>query len=115
MLWDRSARAVVSRIAYPEIRAALAAAERTHRIDASQLRVAVVEADRRFGELTIMDIDTPIAHAAGDLAETFGLRGYDAVHLASAVAVAPDFLATWDSDLAAAAISCGLRVAPAGG
>jgi predicted nucleic acid-binding protein len=43
------------------------------------------------------------------------LRGYDAVHLASALAIdSPDVvLATWDRALAAAAVEEGLAVVPA--
>lgn len=53
----------------------------------------------------MIGIDGPLARAAGDLAEQHGLRGYDAVHLASAIAVEDPGLvmATWGGDLAAAA------------
>jgi predicted nucleic acid-binding protein len=57
-----------------------------------------------------------LAMRAGTLAEEFALRGYDAVHLASAEAIAdPDaVLVTADRDLASAAASIGLTaVVPA--
>ncbi len=38
-------------------------------------------------ELFLVGVDTVLAREAGDLAEGLGLRGYDAVHLASALAL----------------------------
>lgn len=53
-----------------------------------------------------------LTQTAADLAETHGLRGYDAVHLAAAEAVADGdlVLVTGDADLAAAAIAIGIAV-----
>jgi uncharacterized protein len=49
------------------------------------------------------------------LTHRHGLRGYDAVHLASALALTSTriVLATWDADLRRAAVTEGLAVAPA--
>jgi predicted nucleic acid-binding protein len=56
-------------------------------------------------ELDVIGLDATLARAAGELAERHALRGYDAVHLASALAIDDPRLvmATWDRDLAAAA------------
>lgn len=57
-----------------------------------------------------------LAERAGELAEAFALRGYDAIHLASAEAIAEEdtALVTADHDLASAAASLGLlAVVPA--
>jgi predicted nucleic acid-binding protein len=53
-----------------------------------------------------------LAHRAGELAQAHGLRGYDAVHLAAASAVADSdvVLVTGDSNLANAANSIGIAV-----
>jgi len=53
----------------------------------------------------VIGLDTALAQAAGELAERHALRGYDAVHLASAIAIKDSNLvmATWDRDLGAAA------------
>ncbi len=48
---------------------------------------------------------------AADLAERDGLRGYDAVHLAAALAVHADAMASGDRRLCAAAAEHGLHVA----
>ena len=52
---------------------------------------------------------------AGQLARTYALRGADAVHLASALAIGdPDLiLAAWDRRLHAGAQAAGLNTAPA--
>ena len=53
------------------------------------------------------------ARAAGRLAQSHGLRGYDAVHLAAAIAIADDdvVFVTGDIDLAEAAMTTGLAIA----
>jgi uncharacterized protein len=79
------------------------------------LRAAVRTIGDLCGELAVIGLDEPLARAAGELAEHHALRGYDAVHLASATAVAhPDLvMATWDRDLASAAVARSLTVVPA--
>ena len=57
-----------------------------------------------------------LAERAGELADAYALRGYDAVHLASAEAIADEdaVLVTADHDLASAAASLDLvAVVPA--
>lgn len=63
----------------------------------------------------MIGLDAALARAAGRLAERRALRGYDAVHLASALAIddADVVLATWDRALAEAAAGETLAVAPA--
>lgn len=66
-------------------------------------------------ELDVIGLDAALTRSAGDLAERHALRGYDAVHLASAIAIEdPDLVvATWDRDLAAAVAARGRTVVPA--
>jgi len=104
-LWDRAAAVMASQLIYPEARAAVAAAHRSGRLGARTLRNAVRSIDALCEELGVIGLDAALARVAGDLAERHALRGYDAVHLASALAIDdPDLvMATWDRDLAAAA------------
>jgi predicted nucleic acid-binding protein len=69
------------------------------------LRRAVRAIDELYAELDVIGLDEALARAAGALAERHALRGYDAVHLASALAVDDRDLvvATWDRALADAA------------
>jgi uncharacterized protein len=76
---------------------------------------AVAELDALTAELVIVGVDEALAQRAGDLADERALRGYDAVHLASALALGPGetILVTWDRDLSNAAVGAGLAIAPA--
>jgi uncharacterized protein len=76
---------------------------------------AVAELDALNAELVIVGVDEALAQRAGELADARALRGYDAVHLAGALALGPGetILVTWDRDLSNAAVGVGLAVAPA--
>ena len=113
-LWDEAALTSVTLVAYPEARSALAAASRAGRISIAELQLFKRKFDRRWSQMQIVDFDQTIAFAAGDAAEQYGLRGYDAVHLATAISLQDESLvvATWDIDLASACIAAGLPVAP---
>jgi len=84
------------------------------RIDTDTLRSAVRAIDDLYAELRVIGIDGALAQSTGELAELHGLRGYDAVHLASAISIGdPGILTvTWDHDPADAAVACGYAVAP---
>jgi len=104
-----------SRLLYPEVRAAVAAAHRSGRMRTPRLPATVEEIEELHRGLQVIALDDELARAAGDLAEGHALRGYDAVHLASALAIdVPGDLviATWDADLAAAAVAEGRMVVP---
>jgi predicted nucleic acid-binding protein len=66
---------------------------------------AVAAFEEIYAELRVIAIDEPLARAAGELAGGHALRGYDAVHLASALAVEREdvVLVTWDGALGDAA------------
>lgn len=88
---DRAEIVVSSVVAYPEARAAFARRRRERSLtDAAHRRVkAAFDAD--WPHLLALDVSTPLASTAGDLAERHRLRGFDAVHLASYLAVAREF------------------------
>jgi len=113
-LWDRAESVVSSQLIYPEARAAAAAAHRGRRITSATLRRAVDTFDGLCTELEVIGLEPDLARTAGDLAEVYGLRGYDAVHLATALSIDVDsmLLATWDGDLARAAVAAGCSVSP---
>lgn len=74
-------------IAWAEMRAALARADRMGRFTASGKRAALAAAERDWSDFLVMDTTEQIIRRAGDLADRFGLRGYDSVHLAAAEAI----------------------------
>ncbi|MBV9379111.1 MAG: type II toxin-antitoxin system VapC family toxin [Streptosporangiaceae bacterium] len=114
-LWDGSDAAVASRLAYPEVRAALAASARNHDLDKDGLRAAETAWEEYWAAIRPVELTAAVEQHAGRLAGRHALRGADAVHLASALAIAdPELVvAVWDRRLHAGATAAGLRVAPA--
>lgn len=113
-LWDGCDAAVASRLAYPEVCAALAAADRNHDLTEHELNTA----ERTWGEywaaIRPVELTTAVEQRAGQLTRSHALCGADAVHLASALAIG-DYdlvMAVWDRRLHWGARSAGLRVAP---
>lgn len=106
---------VTSRIAYPEARAALARRRREKGLAPTALSRAVSALSRDFSHIVVVELSEKVASKAGDLAERQALRGFDAIHLASAleaqelIGAATEFLC-FDDRLRAAAISEGLAV-----
>jgi predicted nucleic acid-binding protein len=102
-------------LAYPEGRAALAAARRSGRLGKREHARALTDFEDVVSDLALIGVDEPLARNAGALAEEFQLRGYDAVHLATALTLGENAvtLVTWDGDLADAAVEAGLPISPA--
>jgi len=114
-LWDGADAVMASRLAFPEVRAALAAAHR----NGEMRRADLVEAERvwamYWAAVRPVELTPSVEQRAGDLAAAHGLRGADAVHLASALAIGADDLvvAVWDRRLRDGATAMGLATAPA--
>lgn len=113
-LWDGCDAAIASRLAYPEVRAALAAAARNHDITDAELNAAEQDWDRYWAATRPVELTPAVERHAGQLARAHALRGADAVHLASALAIGDPGLivAVWDRRLHAGACAAGCRVAP---
>jgi uncharacterized protein len=111
-LWDSSYPAASSILAYPEGRAALAAARRLDRLGDEEHREALAAFEEVYAELSAVGVDEQLARRAGGCAEQLGLRGYDAVHLATALELGDEevVLVTWDGDFTDAALRAGLGV-----
>lgn len=114
-LWDGCDAAVSSRLSYPEVRAALAAAGRNHQLTPRGLNLAASLWEDFWNATRPVEFTGEIEQRAGQLASEHALRGADAVHLASALAIGTNDLvvAVWDRRLHAGAAACELRVAPA--
>jgi len=114
-LWDGCDAPVASRLTYPEVRAALAAAGRNHDLDDADLDAAEADWEQYWAAVRPVELTQAVERHAGQLAREHALRGADAVHLASALAIGdPDLvIAVWDRRLHAGATAAGLRVAPA--
>jgi len=114
-LWDACDAVVASRLAYPEVRAALAAAARNHDLGDHDLDAAEQAWAGYWAATRPVELTPAVEQHAGQLARVHALRGADAVHLASALAIGdPDLVvAVWDRRLHTGAQGAGVRVAPA--
>jgi prevent-host-death family protein len=102
---------VGAEIGYAEARAALASAGRTARVKRESVSIGRAELDTLWAQLDVVPGTTEVVLAAAALAEAEGLRGYDAVHLAAAMAAKVTVVA---SDHERALVSCGRHCRPQG-
>ena len=114
-LWDGADIVLTSQVADPEVRAALAAAQRAHRLDVEAHREAKLLWSDHLTSLRIVELDPDLASAAGELAEEHALGALDAIHLASAMLFHDSSLivATWDARLLRAAQTLRIPTLPA--
>lgn len=113
-LWEEADRVVASRLMYVEAAAALAMAQRMGRIKGSTHLSARRAVDRLHQSVDCVEVTPALIYRAAGLAEQLQLRGYDAVHCASAEAVADDDLvvSSGDRDVLRACHRLGLSTAP---
>ena len=111
LIWDAADVVAGSSLIVVEARAALAAAERGARLTAAQHREAKGGLTALVDELSIVEITEQVIADAADLAAQEALRGYDAVHLASALVIGAELVTSADAALCDAALRRGLHVA----
>jgi uncharacterized protein len=111
MIWDGTDTVASAALLVVEARAALAAAERVGRLSVTDHGKAKRQLARLLDELAIVEVTESVIAQAADLAEEEALRGYDAVHLAAALAIGAIVLASADAALCDAAARRGLHVA----
>lgn len=111
LIWDSADTVASVALIVVEGRAALAAARRGDRLSATQHRRARDEFTSLIDELAIVEVSEALLASAADLAEEESLRGYDAVHLAAALAVQATVVSSADTDVCSAAARHGLHVA----
>lgn len=104
-----------SRIAHAEARAAFARNRREDAVSPKDYRTIVRDFDNDWETYFIVDVSETLIKRAGQLAERHALRGYNAIHLASAVILReasdqPVGFACFDAKLCRAARRYGLTV-----
>lgn len=109
-VWHASDARVCATVGYAETVAALGRAGRVGRLSPTGVRHSVADLDAMWRSFHRTVVDDELAASAATLALTHGLRGFDAVHFAAAVA-ATELLVTADQSLLAAATSIGMAVA----
>jgi len=90
-------------------------AGRNHDLDSDGLAAAEHAWEEYWPATRPVELTRPVERHAGRLAAQYALRGADAVHLASALALSDPglILAAWDRRLRAGARAAGVAVAPA--
>lgn len=105
-----------SMLAYAEARSAFARKRRFGEITEGLLDRVKEEFESTWENFQIFPVDESTVRRAGDFAETYSLRGFDAVHLASADALRRSFgeitFACFDAELARAASAFGMTLLP---
>lgn len=109
-LWAVDTTVVSSWITYSETAAAIASARRSRRISQRAMTEALAGLEREWDAVEALDVDASTSVDAASLAVRHGLRGMDAIHLASALLLSEvdPVLVTWDTALQRAARSEGL-------
>ncbi len=102
-----------SRVAYVEARAAFARRGREGTITTRALGRIVRQLDRDWSAYAVLEVTAELARRAGALAASRALRGYDALHLASALELGslfdqPVHFLAYDEKLVRAAAAEGL-------
>lgn len=115
-LWNEADTVTASRLALPEVSAALSAARRAARLDEVSERKARRAWSTYWAAVDVVDLTSAVAADAANLAGRHFLGGADAVHLASArtLSAGDPILVSWDRRLSAVALEAGLSVAPGG-
>ncbi len=111
---DLASSAATSVIAYTECRAAIARRLRAGDLGLDHSRALVAQMDGTWPMIRNRQVSDDLAHLAGHLAEEHALRGYDAVHLATALVFAEEFddleFLSFDTRLNIAARSASLPI-----
>jgi hypothetical protein len=82
--WDDADEVVSSRLLYVETAAALAQARRMDRLTDQEHHTSLQLLDQLWSAVEVAEVDEPLVARAATLAHQLALRGYDAVHCASA-------------------------------
>lgn len=96
--WDHADDVVTSRITYVETAAALAQAVRMDRLSRKRRQRCLERLDELWAELAVVEVDDDLVRRAAVLADRCSLRGYDAVHCASAEQIPDEDLVAASGD-----------------
>lgn len=84
-LFDKARIVATSQVAYAEACAAFARKYRQGDFTNEQYHTVITNLQQHWGAYFALDVSWPVAKLAGVLAERHDLRGFDAIHLASAL------------------------------
>lgn len=104
-------------VAYAEARAAFARLIAQGASTPAKHRQRLAQLNSDWGNLMRVELVPAVVRSAGDVAELYGLRGFDAIHLASALWLKDSSgtelrFAVFDQRLRVGAVQAGLAVVP---
>jgi len=113
----RAEALAASVVAYPEARAAFARLKAEGLTSDAKHQQRLAQLNMDWENMLRVELTPTIVRSAGDLAEVYGLRGFDSIHLASALWLkektkTPLQFAVFDQRLKAAAVRAGVVVFP---
>lgn len=113
----RSTAAATSVVAYTEARAAFARLHRGGHTHPRRHRERVAQLNTDWESLIRVELTALVLRLAGETAETYELRGFDSIHLASALSLRdrtdiPLALAVFDQRLRDGAARAGIALLP---
>ena len=84
--WVNEAKAVsTSRVAYVEARAGIARKYREGEFSVGEYRSVLKDLEKDWRDYLVVEVSEEVATLGGDLTDKHPLRGFDAIHLASAL------------------------------
>jgi predicted nucleic acid-binding protein len=110
-IWDGNTNLVSSRIMRVETRAALARGGRDGRLERKLIGQTMKIYEELWSRIAVIEITPRLAELACEVSESTQLRSLDSIHMASALVVGADILASADSEMCIAARNFGLSVA----
>ena len=84
----KAAVVATSIVAYPETRAALARLRRSGDLSPAKFATAKRNFEAQWAAFLALEVTAPVSREAGEFAERYALRGFDALHLASFAEIA---------------------------
>ncbi|MDQ0728906.1 type II toxin-antitoxin system VapC family toxin [Microbacterium sp. W4I20] len=116
-LWDEGLAVFSSRLIIVETAAAIAMSRRMGRVSPDQAEELGAACDELVSQLTLVEAAPTVVETAAELAGRHGLRGYDAMHLASVSMVLTTgvLFASGDQRLLAAALAEGFETVDTSG
>jgi len=113
-IWNEADHVTTSAVSYVEVRAALARAarENPHRLSSTGYEDAKGVFEELWSQIFPIAVSTDLVGDAGNVAEEYELRAYDALQFATALSVDDERLlfATADHDLERAARTAGVTL-----
>ena len=113
--FDESEEVATSALTIPEAYSAIAKAARMGELQEQDAARAVELLRQRFDEFDSLGIDLPLLERAAQITLSQNVSAADAIHLASALRISPDYsftFVTWDRRQAVAARALGFNVQP---